>query len=158
MHTLLVGASSRSPWAQTWQIVPQSPEYTPCDLRWVEQNNDSNPTVMGLWQQEQGHGSPPWPAVLVPYDVEWYTWVSNTPESPIVLRRDTTCRQCNTPRILGFQDPRITGAWSHQDLRVSEESWLPRIWHIQNLRFTGVWNHRVTKKAGLWGVLNQLGL
>jgi hypothetical protein len=39
------------------------------------------------------------------------------------LRGDTT----STPRILGFQDPRIPGAWSHQDLRVSEKVRLPRI-------------------------------
>jgi hypothetical protein len=34
-------------------------------------------------------------------------------------RGDSTSRCCNMARILGFQDPRIPGAWSHQDLRVS---------------------------------------
>ena len=50
------------------------------------------------------------------------TLVSNTADSPMIPRGDTTSRCCNRPRILGFQDPRITGAWSHQDLRVSEEA------------------------------------
>jgi hypothetical protein len=45
----------------------------------------------------------------------------------LVPRGDTTSRHCNTARILGFQDPRITGAWSHQDIRVSEEALLPKI-------------------------------
>jgi hypothetical protein len=30
------------------------------------------------------------------------------------------------PRILGFQDPRITVAWSHKDIRVSEKAGLPK--------------------------------
>ena len=81
---------------------------------------------MGLWQQEQKHGSTAWPAVGVPSDRCWYTLISNTPDSPTVPRGDVTSRFCNMPRILGFWDPRITGAWSHQDLRFSEEAWLKR--------------------------------
>ena len=45
---------------------------------------------------------------------------------PTVPRGDTTSRHYSIPRILGFQDTRIAGAWSHQELMVSEEAWLPR--------------------------------
>ena len=82
--------------------------------------------VKGLWQQEQGHGSPAWPAAPVTSDRYWYNLVSNIPNSPTVLREDTTSRRPNTPRILRFQDLKITGVWSHQDLRASGEAWLPR--------------------------------
>jgi hypothetical protein len=39
----------------------------------------------------------------------------------MVLNGDTTSRHCNKPRILGQQDPRITGSGSYQYFRVSEE-------------------------------------
>jgi hypothetical protein len=61
----------------------------------------------------------------------------------MVLRGDNNSRPCNTPRILGFQDPRITGTWSHQDLRISEEAGLqknsdtPRISGSQEPGITG---------------------
>ena len=55
----------------------------------------------------------------------WYTVVSNTADSPTIPRGDTTFRHRNTPRILGFPNTRIPGAWSHQDLRVSVEVWVP---------------------------------
>jgi hypothetical protein len=91
-----------------------------------EHNIGSNPNVTGLWQQEQRHRSPAWPAARIPLDQYWYTLVSNTSANPPVLRGDTTSSHCNKPRILGFQDPRTTGALSHQDPRISEEAWLPR--------------------------------
>jgi hypothetical protein len=37
-------------------------------------------------------------------------------------RGDTTSRCYSMPRILGFQDTRITGACSQQDVRVSEKA------------------------------------
>jgi hypothetical protein len=99
---------------------------SPWSYWWEEHNTCSKQIVTGLWQQEQGHGSPCLNSGSVPSDLCWYTLVSNTPENPTFPRGDTTSRHCNMPWILGFQDPRITGAWSHQDLRVSEEAWLPR--------------------------------
>jgi hypothetical protein len=47
-------------------------------------------------------------------------------QSPGAQRRGVSIPwHCNMPRILGFQDLRIPGAWSHQDLWVSEKTWLP---------------------------------
>ena len=86
----------------------------------------SKTIVRGLCQQEQGHRKPTRPAARVASGWHWSTLVSNSADSPMVPRGVTTSRCCNTPRILGFQDPRIPGAWSHQDLRVTEEAWLLR--------------------------------
>jgi hypothetical protein len=47
--------------------------------------------------------------------------VSNRPDSSKDLKGDTIYRQYKMPRVLGQQDPRITGAGSHQYFRVSEE-------------------------------------
>jgi hypothetical protein len=46
----------------------------------------------------------------------------NTPDRPTFPRRDTNYRSYNKPRIIGVQDTRIPGDWSHQDLKVSEEA------------------------------------
>jgi hypothetical protein len=127
---LLVSASSSSPWAWTQLMIPRSPEDSPSDLRITgEWNTTSVPNQ--LWEncdsRSKDMGALPDQRVAqVPSDQCWHTLVSNTPESPKVPRGDTISRHCNTSRFLGFQDPRITGIWSHQDLRVSEESWLPR--------------------------------
>jgi hypothetical protein len=51
----------------------------------------------------------------------WYTLVLNTVDISMVPRGDTTTRHSNMPRILGLQNPRIPGAWSNQDLKVSKE-------------------------------------
>ena len=61
----------------------------------------------------------------------------------MVPSRDTTSRLYNKPKILAFQDPRITEAWSHQDLRVSEDltaknSDTPRISGSQGPEITGL--------------------
>jgi hypothetical protein len=55
------------------------------------------------------------------WSVMLYLGVKHT-RQPKFLRGPST--HCNTSRIIGFQDPRKTGSWSLQDLRVSEEAWL----------------------------------
>jgi hypothetical protein len=71
-------------------------------------------------------------------------------------------RQLHGPqRRHHFQDLRTTGS---QDNR----SWVTpvsqrrldcqKLWHTQNLGFTGANNQRITEKAELWGLLNQVGL
>lgn len=92
----------------------------------MEHNIYCNTTGSAWCQQEQGHRSSTRPAAQVPSGQRWSTLVLNTMDRPTVPRGGTTSRHFNTPRILGFQDPRNPGAWSHQDLRVSEEAWLPR--------------------------------
>jgi hypothetical protein len=77
--------------------------------RWVECNICSKTIWRGLWQQEQRHRSPAWPAGWVPSDQCLFTLVSNTVDSPMVPRGDTISRFCNMLRILGFQDPSIPG-------------------------------------------------
>jgi hypothetical protein len=121
-RSLPVSASSWSPWAWTQQKVPQSPEDTPCDLvsgtQHLFQTNYDRPATAGERTQESGLTSSS--------GSFWYTLVSNTPDIPKVLRGDNNSRHCNMPRILGLQDPRLKGAWSHQDLTVSEKAWLPK--------------------------------
>ena len=80
-----------------------------------------------------------------------------SPSTPRILglleSEGTASRCCNMPRTPGSQklgQTRISGF--HRKLDWQE------LWHTQNLRFTGSQNHRITEKARLWGVLNQLGL
>jgi hypothetical protein len=54
-------------------------------------------------------------------DQFWFTFVSKRPDSSMVRKGDTTSRHCNTPRILGQQEQRITGAGTHQYFKISEE-------------------------------------
>jgi hypothetical protein len=44
----------------------------------------------------------------------------NSADSAMVSRGVSTPRSSSIPRILGSQDLKIAGTWSHQDLRVSE--------------------------------------
>jgi hypothetical protein len=85
------------------------------------QNNHEGPFPAGTGTQEtcptRGSGYF-WPLVV-------YLGFKHS-RQPVSPQGGTTSRGCNTPRILGFQDTSIPGAWSHQDLRVSEEAWLPR--------------------------------
>lgn len=122
--TRILAASSRTPWMQTQWVVPWSPEDSPHDLRITGEWNTSVPKQ--LWQacDSRSKDTRVLPDqlcgfLLIGAGILWF-------QHTTVPREDTTSRHCNKPRILGFQDPRITGAWSHQDLRVSEEAWVPR--------------------------------
>ena len=78
---------------------------------------------------------PHWPVSQVPSGQLWSILVLNSADSPTVPRGGTTSRHSNT------QDPRSL---------VTSGS--------QGLSITWSHNHRITKKAGLWEVLTQLGL
>jgi hypothetical protein len=67
------------------------------------------------WAQNQQ--TPPQSPEDSPHDLR-----ITEPDSSTVLKGDTIPRHCNTPRILGQQDTRITGAGSQQYFRVSEEA------------------------------------
>ena len=64
---------------------------------------------------------------------------TNSTASPTTPRRSSTPRHSNLPRIIGSQDHRIKGAWSHQDLRVPEATWLQGA-----LTHPGSQDHRIT--------------
>jgi hypothetical protein len=136
MRFLPVGTSARPPWAQTQQTIPLVPmdsphprcPSTPRFLKSLVSRTQlfqHHQECLGP-QQEQGHRNLTQPVARIPSSWCWSTLVSNSVESPMAPRRGSTSRRSNMPRILGSQDPRVPGAWSHQDLRVSEEARLPR--------------------------------
>jgi hypothetical protein len=88
--------------------------------------------MMGLCQQERGHWSPAWPAAGVPSDWFWYTLVSNIVDSPTVPTGETTSRHYNTPRILGFQEPRTPGSQGLRRSLTAKNSDTPRISGLQD--------------------------
>ena len=122
--------SSRWLWAWTWWTVPWSPEDFP------PPRHTSSPRILGslvsgtqcLFQQNQeclvpaGHRNPAQQVAQIPFSQLWSTLVLNSADSPTVPRGDIVSRCSNTLRILESLDPRITGSWSHQNLRVSEEA------------------------------------
>ena len=67
----------------------------------------------------------------------------NSAASPTTPRGSLTPRRSNTPRITGSQDPRIPGAWSHQDLRLLEAALLPGA-----LIHLGSQDHRIPESQG----------
>jgi hypothetical protein len=141
-----------------WQTAPRSLENSPCNLRITgEWNTTSVPIQVWRACDSRNKDTRALPNLRLRFQF-WFTLVLKRLESSTVLKGDTTSRHSNMPRILGQQDSRRTGAGSHQYFRISEEAWPQKLWHIQNLRFTGAHNERITEKAGLWGVVNQLGL
>ena len=64
--------------------------------------------------------------LILPSGLHQFMLGMNSAASPRALREGSTRRCSSTLRITGLQDPRIPGAWSHQELRVSEEAWLLR--------------------------------
>jgi hypothetical protein len=93
-----------------------------------------------LGQQEQGHRRTAWPAVPVPSGLHWSTLFSNKADSIMVPREGITFRCSNTPRILGFQEPRSLVTQGSQGLNGSftaKNLDTPRISGLQNPRITG---------------------
>ena len=121
---LSVSASSRWPWAGTQQTVPWSPENSPqCQiLGWVECNICSKTIVKGAWdRRSKDTGALPDQRLgflLVSADIPWY----QTQQTAIRSPEEIPLLGAYVLRILGFWDPRIPGAWSNQDLRISEEA------------------------------------
>jgi hypothetical protein len=92
----------------------------------VKCNICSKPILMGLCQQEQNHRGTVDQLFRFLLGNNGIPGFGTQQRAPTVPRGDATSRCCNIPRILGFQYTRIPGAWSHEDLRVSEEAWFPR--------------------------------
>jgi hypothetical protein len=102
-----------------------SPEDSPCPRR------PSTPRILGslvsgtqhLFQHNweclgpAGAGTldPSRPVAWNTSGQHWSTLVFNTADNTTVPRGCTTPGLCNTSRILGFQNPKIPGVWSHQD-------------------------------------------
>ena len=79
---------------------------------------------------------------------------------PSVPREGNTSRCCNMYRILGVQDPSIPGAWSHQDLGVSEKAWLPRTLTLpesQVHRIPGTWESWTLRSSESTGITGRTG-
>jgi hypothetical protein len=99
------------------------------------QTNHDGPVI-----EEQGHRSPAWPVVQIPFGGCWYTLVSSIADRPMVPRGNTTFRHCNTPSILGFQDIRSLIRPGSQGLRgnlITKNYDTPRISGSQDPRITG---------------------
>jgi hypothetical protein len=123
------------PWVQTRHTVRMSPKDSqaprhPSSLR------DLESLVRGkqyLFQQnleclelaEAWTRNPALPVAWAPSGHHWSTLDWNSVDSPTVPERYITDRGTNTHRILGSKDYRIPGAWSHQDIKMSEDAWLP---------------------------------
>ena len=153
MWFLPVGASTGTSWSQTQHTVLWSSEDS------LLQRRPSKPRILGslvsrtqhLYQHHQeclgpaeaGTQKPCLTLGLVPSSWRWSTLVSNSVDSPMVPRGDTTSRCSNTPRILGSQE------LSHTRISGSQKKLECQELHTQKLRITGSWNHRITEKAGL---------
>ena len=144
--------SSQPPWVRTQRMVPCAPEDSSCH------RHPNIPRILGSPVSGTQHlfqNNRHWPMTVEERTEEpclasglgsfWSVLVylgfkhSGQPKVP---RVGTTSRCCNTPRILRFQDPRIPGPWSHQDLCLrgsltAKNSDTPRISDSQDPRITG---------------------
>ena len=162
---LPVEANAGPPWIQAWRKFPRSQEDSPFP------RHPSMPRILGSlvsgmqhlfqhnWECLEPTGAGPQepplprPVVWVTSGKLWTTLVWNSAVSSMVPRGGTTSRHSNKPRIVGPQDPRgLVTPGSQRNLDCQE------IWHTQNLKIKGSRNDRITKKAGIWGVLTQPGL